>query len=98
MRTSDDRSALLTAIERNKPRLVQLLLEAGAKLNLESENLAIKKAVEKMPQEIQTILQNHEKWLRIREFLKFHQEGEGYPQAMKSMNKNFIKVMVREYM
>ena len=46
MRTKQDMSALLTAITRNKPKIVNLLLKRGACINLDSKNGSIKTLVE----------------------------------------------------
>jgi ankyrin repeat protein len=41
-RSKNDLTALLTAVARDKPKLVELLLENGAKLDLETKNILAK--------------------------------------------------------
>ena len=38
LRTKQDMSALLTAVTRNKPKIVNLLLQKGCSINLKSRN------------------------------------------------------------
>ena len=45
VRSADDKTPLLTAISRNKPQIVKVLLENGAKLDFSTKNAYVKEGV-----------------------------------------------------
>ena len=58
-RCMDDKTPLLTAIFRNKHVIVKMLLEAGAKLNYNTRNPALKEGLEKMTPAVKEVIEAH---------------------------------------
>ena len=55
-------SPLLTALFRNRPYLVQLLLEEGADLNFKSRCILVRDIENKLPDELVLIIEKFKKW------------------------------------
>ena len=58
-RTIQETSALITCVTRNKPVLADMLLRAGAKLNLHSENIQLREEIAKMSENMASVIQRH---------------------------------------
>jgi len=101
-RSMDGKTPLLTAILRNKHVIVKMLLEAGAKLDYNTRNLAIKEGLEKMTPAVKEVIEAQLKWLRLRDFLLFQKNkdlpGSGYPEAFKGLHRNHMHNIITEYM
>jgi ankyrin repeat protein len=59
---------LQTAVLRNKAEIARTLLEAGAKLDLQCDQIV----EENIKPEVRSVLDDYDRWGQIRHFLRFH--------------------------
>ena len=100
-RSRNDMTPLLTAVSRNKPELVYLLLKKGAKLDLSTKNELGKHKVDNMSAEMKLAINKVQTFKRIMPFLKHHKhrrDSETYPEEFKGLNKNILTKIISEYM
>jgi ankyrin repeat protein len=90
---------LQTAVQRNKAEIARTLLEAGAKFDLQCDQIVEKD----IKPEVRKVLDDYQRWMQIRDFLRFHSQRDGqtsslYPAELKNIKRNYFIQMVNEYM
>jgi ankyrin repeat protein len=90
---------LQTAVSRNKAEIVRTLLDAGAKFDLDCPQIV----EANIKPEVRKVLDDYQRWMQIRDFLRFHSQREGqssalYPAELKNIKRNYFIQMVNEYM
>mmetsp|Transcript_10827 Transcript_10827/g.12184 ORF Transcript_10827/g.12184 Transcript_10827/m.12184 type:complete len:125 (+) Transcript_10827:334-708(+) len=111
LRTQQDMSALLTAVTRNKPKIVNLLLKFGAKINLDSKNGGIKKLTKESDERVHTVIRFHREWRRKKNFIVLldHLENDIGGEVSKEQErpdnldvimskKGLLKSIIKDYM
>ena len=101
IRNKQDMSPLLVAITRNKPRLVRILLEAGAQVIIKTRNKEIGDKLKNLNDEVKMEIERHQKWLRLRKFAKFYKMRERsshFPQEYRDLNPLLIRKIIKDYM
>ena len=100
-RTVQGKTALITSVTRNKPMIVDMLLKAGAKMDLRSDNDIITDEIANMSQNVANVIAQHKKWKRVKPFLKLHHnrdKSENFPKEFKTLNKNLFRKIVTDFM
>eukprot|EP00347_Sterkiella_histriomuscorum_P011982 403370348 len=96
----DDQSPLMIAIINNHPQIVELLLEKGAILNLESQDEETQQKLQHPSQEVQNVITNFQSTQRIMRILKYNKISKGQKQelqAFEKLNKNLFQMIVTQY-
>jgi hypothetical protein len=75
------------------------LLDSGAKFDLDCPQIV----EANIKPEIKKVLDDYQRWMQIRDFLRFHYQREGstsalYPSELKNIKRNYLIQMVNEYM
>ena len=71
---------------RNKPALLKVLLEKGAKLDYNTVNILALDKISQMTDEIKAVIEEYKYEKRIMPFLKFHKMRDSskyYPEGLK---------------
>eukprot|EP00343_Euplotes_focardii_P006444 CAMPEP_0205813544 /NCGR_PEP_ID=MMETSP0205-20121125/18224_1 /ASSEMBLY_ACC=CAM_ASM_000278 /TAXON_ID=36767 /ORGANISM="Euplotes focardii, Strain TN1" /LENGTH=166 /DNA_ID=CAMNT_0053095781 /DNA_START=195 /DNA_END=692 /DNA_ORIENTATION=+ len=93
LRTMQEVSPLITAVTRDKPKLVDLLLKNGCCINLKSKNISIEKLLAESSEEVKNVIDFHKAWRRKKNMLIVLEKLEENKKIKKDIKNDPLKVL-----
>mgnify|MGYP001626792504 CR=1 FL=1 len=88
----------LYAILRENTKILDILLESGVSMDYHIHHKPVAPKIKKMSSEIDEVHQKHERWRRLRKWLKLEETiKEKASNPVKDLNHNLQRLLIENY-